>query len=36
MKKQVHFFSRAEIITPGMREPGTPVTPYRTPARFGL
>ncbi|KAJ9583989.1 hypothetical protein L9F63_021659, partial [Diploptera punctata] len=26
----------AEIVTPGVREPGTPVTPRRTPARFGL
>lgn len=25
-----------EIVTPGVREPGTPVTPRRTPARFGL
>jgi hypothetical protein len=23
-------------VTPGVREPGTPVTPRRTPARFGL
>ncbi|KAK7867570.1 hypothetical protein R5R35_004320 [Gryllus longicercus] len=26
----------AEIVTPGVREPGTPVTPRRTPSRFGL
>ncbi|XP_049807833.1 pre-mRNA-splicing factor ATP-dependent RNA helicase PRP16 [Schistocerca nitens] len=25
-----------EIVTPGLREPGTPATPRRTPARFGL
>jgi hypothetical protein len=30
------YFFRTEIITPGIREPGTPVTPRRTPARFGL
>jgi hypothetical protein len=27
------IFFRAEIVTPGVREPGTPC---RTPARFGL
>ncbi|XP_076357902.1 ATP-dependent RNA helicase l(1)G0007 isoform X2 [Tachypleus tridentatus] len=27
---------RSNILTPGRREPGTPVTPRRTPARFGL
>ncbi|KAG8244815.1 Pre-mRNA-splicing factor ATP-dependent RNA helicase PRP16 [Homalodisca vitripennis] len=27
---------KSEIITPGVREPGTPATPRRTPARLGL
>ncbi|RZF39395.1 hypothetical protein LSTR_LSTR000916 [Laodelphax striatellus] len=27
---------RAEIVTPGAKEPGTPATPRRTPARLGL
>lgn len=27
---------KGEIVTPGMRDPGTPATPRRTPARLGL